>query len=654
MKLDKELQEFRDLMQPPGTFDDGFNWTALVGAIFIGLLMVPGAMYMSLVSGGDVGSSAQWVTVILFLEVARRTHKHLKRAEIFVLFYMATAAVAVPFSGLLYRQYFVQSAAVVAQGWQADIPWWYAPHDPDVLAQRNFFMWEWAPAIGMIILLQVLSRLDSRILGFGLFKATSDYEKLPFPMAPVGAQGILALAEEDNETSWRWRAFSIGGAVGLAFGAVYIGVPVLSEAILGVSIRPLPIPFVDWTGNTQDILPAVATGISLNATFLFVGMVMPWWAMVGSFVGLIVTFVGNPVLYKAGILKQWRPGDSTITTKFKNTVDFYFSFGVGLSLAIAGIGFYSVWTSVRRARAAMKAQGEAAAREPFAPPPGRGDVPNWIIIGVYILSCAIYIGVSGFLIKWHQGVMMVLLFYAFVYTPILSYFTARLEGLCGQVLNVPLAREVGFILSGYQGLAVWFLPIPLANYGRDTVLYRQAELTGTRFKSIWKADLILVPFILLCSILFASFIWSMAPIPSEAYPYADKIWTLQAQNRALVYSSTAGESEFSQFRQALNGWYILMGLALGLLTYGVLALFGLPILLCYGFVRGLNQTMPHSVLLSFFGACLGKFYFQRKYGKMWRQYIPVVTAGFSCGMGLITMLCIGVTFLKKAVHTLGY
>ncbi|MHC4717555.1 MAG: OPT family oligopeptide transporter, partial [Planctomycetota bacterium] len=514
MKLDKELQEFHDLMKPPGRFDDGFSWVSLIGAIFIGLLMVPGSMYMNLVAGLDVGGAARWVTVILFLEVARRTHKHLKRAEIFVLFYMAAAAAAVPFRGLLYRQFFVQSDAVLAQGWQGQIPWWYAPSDPDVLAQRSFFMWEWLAPIGMIVLFKILSRLDSRILGFGLFKVTSDLEKLPFPMAPVGAQGILALAEEEDETSWRWRAFSIGGAIGLIFGAVYIGVPILSNAILGVTIQPLPIPFVDWTGNTQEILPAVATGISFDATHLFIGMVMPWYAMLGSFVGLVVTLVANPVLYHAGILNQWQRGDGTVTTLFKNTVDFYFSFGIGLSLSIALIGFYSVWRSVRRAKAEGQAREEA-----FGPPPGRGDIPNWAIIGVYVVSCAIYIGISGALIGWHSGVMAVLLVYALLYTPIISYVTARLEGICGQVLNIPLAREVGFILSGYHGLKVWFLPIPLSNYGADTVLYRQAELTGTRFWSIWKADLFLVPFILICSILFANFIWSMAPIPSAAYPY---------------------------------------------------------------------------------------------------------------------------------------
>jgi hypothetical protein len=299
-------------------------------------------------------------------------------------------------------------------------------------------MWEWLVPVGMVMLFQVINRLDSRILGYGLFKVTSDYEKLPFPMAPVGAQGIMALAEEDEESTWRWRSFAIGGAIGLGFGAIYMGVPILSNTLFNETFQPLPIPFVDWTGKTDALLPAVATGLSFDATHLLVGMVMPWWVMVGSFAGLIATYVLNPVLYNAGVLVQWRPGDGTIMTLFKNMVDFYFSFGIGLSLAIAVVGFYSIWASVRRAKAEVKVRQEV-----FGTPSQRGDIPNWLIIGVYLLSCSIYIGVCGVLIDWHPGVMIVVFIYAFLYTPLISYVTARLEGICGQVLNIPLAREVG-------------------------------------------------------------------------------------------------------------------------------------------------------------------------------------------------------------------
>ena len=50
-RIDKELEEFRSLMEPPDTFEDGFSWAALLGAIFVALLMVPGSIYMTLLAG---------------------------------------------------------------------------------------------------------------------------------------------------------------------------------------------------------------------------------------------------------------------------------------------------------------------------------------------------------------------------------------------------------------------------------------------------------------------------------------------------------------------------------------------------------------------------------------------------------------------------
>ena len=88
-RQDKELEEFRSLMEVPSTFLEGFNWSSLFGAIFIALLMVPGAIYMGLLAGvQQMVPAAQWVTVILFIEVAKRAHRHLNRSEIFVLFFM--------------------------------------------------------------------------------------------------------------------------------------------------------------------------------------------------------------------------------------------------------------------------------------------------------------------------------------------------------------------------------------------------------------------------------------------------------------------------------------------------------------------------------------------------------------------------------------
>ncbi len=52
---DKELKEYRDLMKPPDKFEEGFDWKTIVGAVFIGFLMMPGSMYLQLVIGQGIG-----------------------------------------------------------------------------------------------------------------------------------------------------------------------------------------------------------------------------------------------------------------------------------------------------------------------------------------------------------------------------------------------------------------------------------------------------------------------------------------------------------------------------------------------------------------------------------------------------------------------
>ena len=130
---------------------------------------------------------------------------------------------------------------------------------------------------------------------------------------------------------------------------------------------------------------------------------------------------------------------------------------------------------------------------------------------------------------------------------------------------------MGFILSGHQGLKVWFLPVPLANYGQTTVFCRKCELTGTKFTSVWKAGLVLVPFILICSILFANFIWSMAPIPSDAYPFAQRIWEFNAMKQAMIYSATVGAytvALFTVFGEETPQQRPATGIAYGMIFIG--------------------------------------------------------------------------------------
>lgn len=650
---DKELEEFRQLLEVPDTFEDGFNLTSLIGTLFVALVMVPGALYMGLVAGVGIGGAAQWVTVLLFVEVAKRANVKMSRAQLFILFYMS--GMIMGGGPLLWTQFWVRSDAAVSTGIADMIPNWVAPPNLDE-APRSFLSKAWLPAVGLLLFQQIMGRFSSTVLGYGLFRLTSDIERLPFPMAPIGAQGILAISEQVDGSaksagsSVRWRMFCVGTGIGMIFGLIYMAVPTLSGAFFGPTLMLFKIPFADFTPYTQDFLPATATGFSFDMGNFILGMTLPFFSMVGSFIGLIFTFIMNPLLYKAGMMQTWERGDTTVLTLFANNIDFYFSFQIGISLAIAFYGIGVAFLTVRRSRKAGKAHDHKVRIDELSKK--RGHMPSWLFFVTYAIACTGYILLSGWLIDWHPGVMLVLFFFGFLYTPLISYVTARLEGLAGQVIEIPFITELAFILSGYKGVKIWFLPIPKSNYGIEVVNYKQAELLGCKFSSIWKAQFFLFPVVILSALFFSSFIWGLAEIPSAVYPFTMEIWDLNAKNACLLYSATLGE--YSQFTEALGFGRFIAGFGSAAVLMSVLGWFGAPTMLFFGCVRGLGQTAPHSVIPNFIGALVGKFYFEKKYGAEWRRMIPVVSSGFFVGTGLVSMLAVGLVFLVKSVSTMAY
>ena len=659
-KGDKELQEFQKIMPVPDTFEDGFSGKTIIGAIFLGLFMLPGSMYLMLFMGAGLGPAARWVTVILFAEVARRSLKSLKQQEIFILFYMTGIALASPFQGLLWNQYLVQSDVAQAMGVSPEIPEWVAPSAEQIKQTGNtFFSKIWLYPVLLISFQLLISRVNGFGLGYVLYRLTAHGEKLPFPMAPVSAQGVLVLAEDkEQKNRWRMTTFSIGAMLGVLFGFIYVGIPSLTGSLLGTPYRLLPIPWLDLTSTTQDVLPAVPMNLVFDLTLVIVGMVLPFWAVIGGFIGLCMTFILNPTLQHYGVLSSWRPNMNLIDTIFNNQIDFYLSFGIGLTFAIFFISLGTILKPLimrlfRKGAAdtAEAAERRASFREMLIRNPLRGDIPIWISIAIYFFSTLGYIALCTWLIPGFPFWFFII--FAFIYTPLISYSTAKLEGLVGQSVQIPLVREAAFILSGYKGVAIWFAPIPIVDYGPQVQAFRVVELTGTKMTSLIKTELVTIPVVIVASFLFSEFIWRLGPIPSEAYPFTQEVWQLNALNSCLTYTATMTGG--SKFIEALNPMFIGIGCGVGIGAYLILSFLALPTLLIFGLVRGMGSMTPGHVLPEFLGAIIGRYFFMKKFGtQRWRQMAPVILAGFICGIGLMAMAAVGIALIAKSISSLLY
>ncbi len=658
--VDPELELYRGLMEQPEHFEDGFSVKTIFGGLFVGFVMLPGAIYLGLMAGMSLGPAAEWTTIILFTEIARRSFVTLKRSEIYILFYVAAGLTVMQgamalsggaMAGSMFWQYFVRSPAAKSMGIATQVPTWVVPPaDSMALAGRTFFHVDWLLPGALILVGYVLSRLVWFGMGYTMFRITSDYENLPFPFAAITAQGSTALAEATTKAeTWRWRTFSIGAMVGLVFGAVYIGIPTLTTVILTEPVQLIPIPWVDLTRRTQTMLPAVPVGFMTDLSNIGAGFVIPFWAVTGSFIAMLGTAVANPQLYKMGILHSWRPGMDTINTQFANQIDFYFSLGIGVSLAVFALGVYEIVRQITYNRGARQ-RGEEV-RGSWKPPPGRGDLPIWIPIGLYALGALGYILLCWKLVPAFPIIYIVA--FAFLISPIESYINARMIGLTGQFLGIPMVLEGTIIFSGYKGIDIWFAPIPRFNMGGAVQGFRVLELTGNKVISVIKAEILMFPIATILSLLFWSLIWRLAPIPSPAYPYAQKMWHLEALQRGLWFTSTLNP-EHSTFYKAWNKWYALGGFGSAIVLYAVLRSLRLPILLVYGVVRGFG-ILPHYVFPQMAGALISQFYFIPRFGaRRWKQYATVLMAGYSCGMGLVGMGTIALALIGKAVSQMPF
>lgn len=642
-------------------FEEGFTVKTLIGAFFAALIMMPGAIYLGLVAGKGLGAAAQWVTIVLFAEVARRSFLPLRRQEIFLLYYVAGGLSAValadrgisggPIGGLIWNQYFIQSpqAAAIA----SEIPWFNTPPaGSSSLTSRTFWHPDWFGPIGILILTQFLERLSWLPAGYVLFRVTSDIERLPFPLASVAAAGATALAEAGNkEDSWRWRLFSTGTTVGLVFGAFYIAIPVFTGVVFGKALTLIPIPFLDLMSSTESILPAAPFGISGDLGLVLTGFVLPFPMVAGSFISSIVCQMGlNPIFYRAGLLPQWHPGMETIPTRVANNFDIWLSIGIGIQLAIALIGIYIVIKGSIESARGLNQQNRGAWN---VVPRGRGDTPNtykWAI-GLWILATFLYIGLTWYLLPTFP--LWLLLFYGLLWTPINSFVAARMFGLTSQDVQFPYLKELTIMKSGYQQIDVWFAPLPLHDYGYFAQRFREVELTRTKFTSILKAEMLMLPLIIIGGLMYWQFIWNTSPIPSAQYPFAQKFWQIHAATQSIWNQiNKPGGSTFAL--DAIKPTVIGAGFGGALGLYGVMFFFKAPLLAFYGAAFGTN-ALPHDQIPMFFGACLGKYYFQRRLGaERWAMYAPVLLAGFACGTGLVSMGAIALALIAKAVQPLPF
>lgn len=608
-------------------------------------------MYLGMVAGGGLGGAAAWVTVVLFSEIARRSFQPLKKQEIYMLIYMASGLVGAAnagFHGLIYAQYLVQCPQIGELA--KEIPTWVAPRANDpAIAARTFLSMSWALPIFLLVTGDIIGRLIRIGGGYAVFRVTSDIERLPFPMAPINAAGSLALAEAGNkEESWRWQVFSTGSVIGLLFGLIYTFVPIVTGVLFTKPVQLIPIPFIDFTPNTERVLPGAWSALTGDIGAFFTGFVVPFPIVLGQFISSVACQIGmNPILYKMGMFPHWTYGTPYLQTTMSTTIDFWLSVQIGTGLGIGLIGLMAVtYTAMKRRNEANRPTMRRLT------PEGRGDWSIWVSILLWAIATALQVGITHWLVPGFP--FWIVLFFGFIYTPIISYVSGRLVGLVGQGVGFPYLREATIIKSGYTKSDIWFTSLGMHDLGGVAQFFREVELTGTKFTSIIKAELMACPVILIASFAFWSFFWKTSPIPSAQYPFIQKMWPVSATMGSIWWTANRKAISENWLLSALRPNVIWGAGITTLALYAVALTAKIPMLFFYGFIAG-GTMAPMATIPHFAGGMLGRLYFAKRFGQVrWRQYAPVLAAGFGCGMGLTSMTGIAVALIMKSVNYLPF
>ena len=263
----------------------------MIGGVFVGMIMTPASMYMQLVVGAGhrLGGAVGHDHPLHRSRAPMRSRSSRGRRFTSSITWPARAWSRGERAALepVHRAERMRSGS---SDLADKIPTWVAPSVAGCARHAQLFHPAWVTPIGLMALGMFLQRVDHFGLGYVMYRLTSDVEKLPFPMAPVAAQGVTALADASGgQETWRWRVFSFGAMLGMAF-AVDLPRAAGDHRRVSAASRSASSRCRSRISRATPkiFLPGRADDAQLRPGPVDRGMVLPFWAMVGSFVGLVI------------------------------------------------------------------------------------------------------------------------------------------------------------------------------------------------------------------------------------------------------------------------------------------------------------------------------------------------------------------------------
>ncbi len=622
----------------------GITWRSVIGLLYTIVVFQPAALYMTLATGTTTGTMlgafVQWATLILFVELARLTGKPLTQQEAALIFlgswlssmyviFTGYSSGSVTLIGLLYPIYYRNSDIAQSLGIADRIPNFYAPPSSEVWIQRTFFSHEWMLPLSIVLIWYGLVYIADLAIGLLARQLYIEVEKLPYPTLIPIAEACRTLSLRETR---RFQTFCACAVLGVLYGTVLYGLPLVSLIVLGVEYRPIPIPWTDYNRFVHLILPGASLGIATDVAIFATGFLIPFNLVIGIFAGSLITqFFGNHILCRIMVTqfaKEWAFGMNIIDSYTRSTLYAWASPLIGVALAVGIVPF------IRHPHLILNAF--RISRRPLV---DGVYYPLWKMLLPYILA-TVGISLIGYYLVPTANLLFLILINSFL-SLIAALVMGRTLGTAVS-FSIPYPRELMFIATGASG-DVWFIPTYLGYMSDWVGGFKIADLTDLHPWSYVKATSAFVPLALLMGFVWVARFWSIAPIPSAFYPGIEVSWKINAIYQSLFYTASP-----DIFRQ---DWLVL-GAVVTSIVLLIADRFRMSGLIVSG-AAGLATPMPMAVSM-LIGGIIGKI-IEKKFGKaLWNEYKGLVAGGVILGEGTITVFFVSILLLAKSIWFLPY
>ncbi|MGQ9514393.1 MAG: hypothetical protein ACUVTL_05020 [Thermoproteota archaeon] len=647
----------------------GLTWRSALALGFSLALVQPAMIYGWLVTGitglGLASGWWPWIVILLWSELARFLGHPLSKQELFILlaFQWMASLYAFVFMQPIYNIYVAYSAESKILGISQYVPSWWVPSEQDAArlmgAKYVFLDPSWIMPVGVSLLSTVFGIMASISIGYFTYAVYVQGQNLDFPVATAQANTIITLAEREPR---QMRIVMLAALFGILYNSFvsflpYVLGPYLSSGgleTMGVS-SPIAATY-DMTPYLAHILPGAGFAFTLNIWGIIAGFLLPINITLFQFIGAISYYVvGTAIITKLNLWPTeclYNVSWGYYQLEYRAFIYFYASTLIGIGIAVTIVPLLLHWRAfVNSLRGISRVGGR-----------GRGV---YTLLGIFLISCLGSIITVYYLTGFPIWILAIFVIGGSLLT---SFLSAASAGVMLSGINVPFLSQLMIYFSGWEDKAIWFAAtggifgatggiLQIYSGGADIAMaFKQADILEARKSEYVKTYVVLVILGILSSLIFVSFLWSLSPIPSGAYPTTINQWPLFAADWARwnkwVWTGYL-------FRREL----IFASMGIGALVYAItdLVLHQPSFLICFMtgatpyFWSGYGLIGTTSQLI---GAIVANTFVKRTLEKQSKGYFDMFRGrfviGFTVGWGFMETLRVLLVLISRAMWLLPY